>query len=66
MFLFLSSAKSIYEVYNLHATNGEAKKPRSRPEQERIHLVPKSASDPANISHQCAASSKNLGIKLND
>ena len=71
MFLFLNSAKSIYEVYSLHATTGEAKKPRSRPEQERIPLVPKGASDPAKVinvlkGHLSAASSKKLGNKLND
>ena len=71
LFLFLNSAKSIYEVYNLCAPMGEVKKRRSRQEQERTHFVAKGPSDPANVSHQCAkrastASSGKLRIKLND
>ena len=61
-FLFLNSAKSIYEVYNLCAPTGEVEMPRSRGEQERAHLVSKGASNPANVSQQCTKRAPSASI----
>jgi len=63
-FLFLNSAKSIYEVYNLCAPTGEVEMPRSRGEQERAHLVAKGASNPANVSHQCTKRAPSESSKI--
>ena len=63
-FLFLNSAKSIYEMHNLCAHSREVEMPRSRGEQERAYLVAKGASNPANVSHQCTKRAPSASSKI--